>query len=119
MPLNLIKFLPWTRTRMSRHSFVVNNVIRGFHIYKAIWGPVIGEELGTVREVGNSHDTLAVAVVKSLYGETTVGHLPHRISPLCSAFLSNGGKIDCTVTVRYRHSADLSQGGLNVQCVRN
>jgi len=60
---------------MSRHSFVVNDVIRGFHIYKVIWDPVFGEELGTVREVGNPHDTLAVAVVKSLHGErTTVGH---------------------------------------------
>jgi len=29
-------------------------------------------------------------------------------------FLRNGGIIDCTVTVRYRHSADLSQGGLDV-----
>ena len=102
---------------MSRHSFVVNDVIRGFHIYKAIWDPVIGEELGTVREIGNPHNTLAVAVVKSLHGERmTVGHLPRRISPLCSAFLSNGGTIDCTVTGRYQHSADLSQGGLDVPC---
>ena len=76
--------------------------------------PVIGK--GTVRS-WNPHNTLAVAVVQSLHGERmTVGHLPRRISPLCYAFLSNGGKIDCMVTGRYRHLADLSQGGLDVPC---
>ena len=92
-------------------------MIHGFHIYKAIWDPVYGEELGTVRETGNAHDLLAVAVVKSLHGERrTVGHLPRKISPLCSTFLRNGGAIDCTVTGRYQYSEDLSLGGLDIPC---
>jgi len=79
---------------MSRHTskFVINNVIRRFHKYKAIWDPfkINSEKLGTLREPGNAHETLAVAVVKSLHGErTTVEHLPCRISPLCSTFLRN------------------------------
>jgi len=39
--------------------------------------PDICEVLGTVRETGNAHNPLAVAVVKSLHGERkTVRHLP-------------------------------------------
>ena len=74
-------------------SFVVESVIRGHHVYKAIWEPVDGEELNTKREIGNPHDPLAVAVTKSFHEERTVGHLPRRISPLCSAFLRRGGTI--------------------------
>jgi len=99
--------------RMSR--VVVDDVIHGFHICKAIWEPVKGEVLGTARETGN--DPLAVAVVKSLHGERRiVRHLPWRISSLCSAFLRNGGIIDCTITGRHRYSEDLSQEGLDVTC---
>ena len=45
-------------------------VVRGFHVYKAVWTPVIGEELSTEREHGNPEDAFAVAIMKS---ETTVG----------------------------------------------
>ena len=30
-------------------------VIRGFHVYQAVWSPVIGEELSTEQEHGSSH----------------------------------------------------------------
>jgi len=65
-------------TRMSRDNFVVNDVI-----------PVIGEMLSTVRETGNAHNLLrsSIAVVKSLHRERrTVGHLPQKVSSLCSTF---------------------------------
>ena len=98
-------------------SFVVDSVIRGHHIYKAIWEPVNGEELNTKRETGNSHDPLAVAVTKLLQEERrTVGHLPRRISPLCSAFLRRGGTIKCIVNGHRKYSEDLPQGGLEVPC---
>ena len=104
-----------TRTRMS--SFVIDSVIRGHHIYKAIWEPVNGEELNTKRETGNSHDPLAVAVTKRfLREERTVGHLPRRISPLCSAFIRRGGTIKCIVNGHRKYSEDLPQGGLEVPC---
>lgn len=98
-------------------SFVVDSVIRGHHIYKAIWEPVNGEELNTERETGNPHDPLAVAVTKLFRKErSTVGHLPHRISPLCSAFLRRGGTIKCIVNGHRKYSEDLPQGGLEVPC---
>ena len=98
-------------------SFVIDSVIRGHHVYKAIWEPVNGEELNTEREIGNPHDPLAVAVTKLLREERrTVGHLPRRISPLCSAFLRRGGTIKCIVSGHRKYSEDLPQGGLEVPC---
>ena len=97
-------------TRMS--SFVVDSVIHGHHIYKATWESVNGEELKTERETGNPHDLLA-AVTKLLREERrTVGHLPRRVSPLCSAFLRRGRTIKCTVNGHRKYSKDLPQGGV-------
>ena len=81
--------------------------------YKLIWNnPVVGEDLLCECEVGNPHDTHAVAVKKAIDGNLTmVGHIPRRISLICSMFLrrddktllslpflTNGLKI-----VQYRH----------------
>ena len=92
-------------------------MIREHHIYKAIWNPVIGEELNTEREIGNPHDPLAVAVTKLLHGEgRTVRHLPRRLSLLCSVFLRRGGSIKCIVNGNHKYCEDLPQGGLEVPC---
>ena len=65
-----------------------------------IWpDPFVGEELLCEREVGNSHDPLAVAVKKTIRVERKiVGHVPQRISPLCSMFVRRGGNIKCAVS---------------------
>ena len=36
-------------------------IVRGFHMYQAVWSPVIGEELSTEREHGNPEDAFTVA----------------------------------------------------------
>ena len=103
---------------VSRATFVVDSMIHGHHVYKEIWNPVNGEELPCEREIGNSSDPIAVAVRKRLDGgeDNIVGHLPCRISPLCSAFIRRGGTIKCIVDGHRRHSEDLPQGGLEVPC---
>ena len=88
---------------MSEHkemaSFVVDLMICGHHVYKEIWDSLNGKELHCEQEIGKSSDPLAVAVMKRLDGEDNiVGHLPRRISPLCSAFIRHGGTIKCIVT---------------------
>ena len=89
----------------SRTSFVVDSMIRGHHKYKEIWDPVNGKELPCQREIGNSSDPLTVAMMKRLDGEDKiVGHLPRRISPLCSAFIRRGGIIKCIVDGHRRYS---------------
>ena len=58
--------------------------MKGHHIYKAVWTPVINEELHTKLEKDNEHDEHAVAVI--LDGRT-VGQLPRTISLVLWFFL--------------------------------
>ena len=59
-----------------RGVYEKESVVRGHHIYKTVWTPVIGEELPVEREEDNQHDQHAVAVVKN--GDI-VGHIPRSI----------------------------------------
>ena len=43
-------------------SFVLVSVIRGHHVYKSTWTPVIGEILSLGADTGNVHDTYAVGI---------------------------------------------------------
>ena len=43
----------------------VESVIRGQHIYKSIWNPIIGEDLEVCSEPDNVHDRRAVCLKKS------------------------------------------------------
>ena len=72
---------------MVMFEFTICSAIQGHHVYKVIWeNPIIGEELKCQREIGNSHDPLAVAVVKQMDGlDTIVGHVSQRISASCNA----------------------------------
>ena len=49
-------------------------------MYKDVWGAAEGEVLPCARE-GNIQDPFAVAVKKS---STTVGHVPRKVSAICS-----------------------------------
>ena len=98
---------------MTHQKFVTNSMIRGYHIFRTIWDAVIGEHLQCVREVGNVEDRYAVAVRR---GDSVIGHIPQKISTLCSLFIRRGGTINCTVSGHRRYSRDLPQGGLEVPC---
>ena len=67
--------------------------VRGFHVYYNVWEAVIGEVLDCEREPGNAKDRYAVAVKKDV---TVIGHLPRKISHLCSRFLRRGGSVQWT-----------------------
>ena len=43
------------------HDLTVDSVIRGSHVYKDIWVPIIGEILFYEQEPGNEEDRFAVA----------------------------------------------------------
>ena len=61
----------------------------------SVWQAVLSKKLKFVREVKNRSDVFAVAVVR--VGET-VGHLPRKISNICSIFLRNKEEIVREVT---------------------
>ena len=50
---NLLEITSWQPPTSNFH---------GFHIYKSLWTPGIGEELSTVREASDTHDLFAVAI---------------------------------------------------------
>jgi len=98
-------------------DFEVESMVRGYHCYNTIWDPAIGEELPCKLELSNPEDRFAVAVFKrEVWGEVTVGHVPKRISSICSSFLRRGGTITCRITGTRRYSADLPQGGMEIPC---
>ena len=91
--------------------FTVEAMVRGYHIYKEIWESSVGEQLICEIEETNRHDSHAVAVVKS---RTVVGHVPRKISLICTLFLRRtGSSICCEVTGERRYSWDLPQAGLD------
>ena len=97
---------------------VIESAVRGFHVYKDTWTPVLHEDLRTRQELGNTEDRYAVAVVKEAPLSSdgiTVGHVPREISRTCWFFLQHDGEIRCTITGSKRRST-LSQGGLEIPC---
>ena len=94
--------------------FSIESVIRGYHEYKDVWVAVVGELMLCTREPTNWEDQFAVAVTKD---SNIVGHVPRKISALCTLFLRQSGSITCPVTGSRQYSRDLSQGGLEVPCI--
>ena len=45
-------------------ALTLESVIRGHHIYKSRWTPLLGETLNTCLELDNEHDKYAVSIVK-------------------------------------------------------
>ena len=87
--------------------------VRGYHIYREIWAAAVGEVLVCEREQRNAADRYAVAVKKD---GTVIGHLPRKVSRVCSLFLRRGGTIRCVVAGPRRFSGDLPKGGLEIPC---
>ena len=87
--------------------------MRGYHIYSDIWEASVGEQLPCEREAGNGADPFAVAVKRS---GAVVGHIPRKISSVCSLFLRRNGAMKVEMIGGRRYSADLPQGGLEIPC---
>ena len=73
-------------------------------------------EPDTYPRAGNVCDHYAVAVTKP-GSSTVVGHVPRKISTICSLFVPKGDSILCEVSGGTRYSQDLPQGGLEIPCL--
>ena len=58
--------------------------VRGYHKYKSIWSPTVGETLRLTTELTNSQDPFAVVVIKD---GCVVGHVLRTVSRTVSFFL--------------------------------
>lgn len=95
-------------------EYTIESAIRGFHQYKAVWSPILNEQLKVRQEAGNTKDLFAVYLHK--YDDNQIlGHVPKEISRLCWYFLQHDGEIVCTVSDNRRRSP-LAQGGLEIPC---
>ena len=59
-------------------SLCIESVVRGHHIYKDIWTPVLGQVLDICQEHGNIHDQYAVSVLH--HGLVDIFHIQHGTS---------------------------------------
>ncbi len=90
-----------------RETFLLDSEVRGHHVYKSAWTPVVGEILHTELETMNSFDPFAVATTQ--HGQI-VGHMPKEISRVSFFFLQHGGSITCEVTGPRKHSGNSDKG---------
>ena len=71
------------RTNVCIHYvFEFQSYVIGYHVYKDIWTPTLGEKLSTVTETENHHDKHDVKVLKD---NKVVGHVPRDISHFCTS----------------------------------
>ena len=78
------------------YECLIEFVVRGHHVCKAIWNPVIGKELVCEQETDNNKDSCAVAVKLD---DIIVGHVPQEISRICLYSLERRGAMLCEITV--------------------
>ena len=75
---------------MSHGTLSADSVIRGHHVYKDVWILVVGEDWMCQCELGYPRDPLAIFVFKD---STIVGHVPRKVSAICSMFLQMEGAL--------------------------
>ena len=88
--------------------------VRGYHVYKVVWKPTIGEKLQADQELGNEADKFAVKVVKNNEIVRYL-HVPCEYSRTLWYFIACGGKICVEVTGCRRHCKELC-GGMEIPC---
>ena len=86
----------------------MESVVRGHHVYKRVWHPVLGEQLTLVRENNNSDDRQAASVMKD--GSMIVGHVPRELSSIYYNFIRRGGITRTDVHVCYAHARNKCGG---------
>lgn len=108
---NMARVIPKTFEMYFIIKFSTN--IRGHHVYKNIWTPIIGESLvckEDKRVEAQELDKNAIGTYKLMDGnETLVGHLPIELSKLISFFIEIGDNhVNATVTGKRKREIGLS-----------
>ena len=101
-----------------KQQFEIACASRGFHVYREIWRPKLGQMLQVSQEIGKVHDHFAISLGANIPGKLShfdiVGHIPREISRFCHYFINYGGKIEARVRcIKYRPSP-IPTGGLEI-----
>ena len=76
-----------THKNSGKTKFQLSCASRGFHKYREIWNPILGQNLSVQQELGNVHGPFALSLSVKIPGELTkrdiIGHIPREISRFC------------------------------------
>ena len=96
-------------------TFQFTAAIRGYHVFRKIWEPVIEEELKCAHEVENECDVFSI---KTCQGSgKTVGHLPRENSRATKFLLDRGATVNAKLPSEQYRKSPLFQGGLEIACI--
>ena len=96
-------------------TFQFTAAIRGYHVFRKIWEPVIEEELKCAHEVGNEYDVFSIKTCQG--SRKTVGHLPREISRETKFLLDRGATVNAKLSSDHYRKSPLFQGGLEIACI--
>lgn len=101
-----------------KQQFEIACASRGFHVYRELWKPKLGQKLQIDQEIGNIHDPFAISLGAKIVGKLTdneiVGHIPREISRFCHYFINYGGKLEARVTCTKYRPSPIPSGGLEI-----
>ena len=82
---------PPTSSLQGFRQFEIDCASRGFHVYREIWNPRIGDKLEIEQDYGNVEDSFAIAIKAKPRSRIrfweTVGHIPREIVGSVTTFL--------------------------------
>ena len=91
--------------------FEFTAAVRGFHVFRKIWKPVLNELLDCFHEQGNDFDYFSIKTCEK-DNKKTVGHLPREISRPTKFLIDCGARVTAEITsFHYRKSPLLWAGG--------
>ena len=75
-------------------ALVVKIAVRGYHVYRTVWEPHVGEEFVVIQQSGNSHDRYTMAVyLRDEHHGVIVGHLQYHKKFLKPSITSHGTRL--------------------------
>ena len=96
-------------------TFQFTAAIRGYHVFRKIWEPVIEEELKCAHEVGNEYDVFSIKTCQGSW--KTMGHLPREISRATKFLLDRSATVNAKLSSAHYRKSPLFQGVLEIACI--
>ena len=88
--------------------------VRGFHVLRKKWKPVLNEKLHCLQEPGNDYDVFSIKTCKP--DKTTEDHLPREISWPTKFLLDCSAEIVAEIESSHYRRPLLIEGGLETRC---
>ena len=91
--------------------FEFTAAVRGFHVFRKIWKPVLNQLLDCFHEQGNDFDYFSIKTCEK-DNKKTVGHLPREISSPTKFLIDRGARVTAEITSSHYRKSPLLKGGL-------